>query len=158
MKIVFLYFVVQLHWLLHPAFPMNRQMQPCTAEQPGTFIKENSVFSERLGSLEFIIPAFLSSPVITQRVTNLPRPNLLFEIPSQDVKYFVLGSYYLFMDFLSVTIRLRPYSLNINMPIFFGTDDVEQKIDFCLLFVSVSGHFGLGQLQLPVPARGLQPE
>lgn len=38
---------------------------------------------------------------------------------NQDVKYFVLGFYYLFMDFLSVTIRLRPYYLSINMPIFF---------------------------------------
>lgn len=53
------------------------------------------------------------------------------------MKYFVLGFYYLFMDFLSVTI-LKPYNLNIDMPIFFVTDGIEQKIDFYLLFVCFS--------------------
>lgn len=87
MKIAFLCLVVQLYWLLGPVFgfPMNRHMQPAKTEQPGIFAKENSVFSERLRSQEFTVPAevVLSPPVFTQRVTNLPRPNLPFEIPTR---------------------------------------------------------------------------
>lgn len=95
----------------------------------------------RLRSLEFSIPAevVLSPPVITQKVTNLPRPSLHF-LRFQPGCEVICFRFLLFVHGFSVsTIRPKPhYLISINMSIFFGTDGVEQKIDFYLRFVCFS--------------------